>query len=44
MNEKLITKVDTWYHETDAPYKEQKEIEIIALYDELAKYKNKKNK
>ncbi len=42
MNEKLITKVDTWYHETDAPYKEQKEIEIMALYDELAKYKKQK--
>lgn len=42
INEKLITKVDTWYHETDAPYKEQKEIEIMALYDELAKYKKQK--
>jgi DNA invertase Pin-like site-specific DNA recombinase len=42
MNEKLITKIDTWYHETDVPYKEQKEIEIMALYDELAKYKKQK--
>ena len=42
MNEKLITKVDTWYHETDAPYKDQKEVEIMALYDELAKYKKQK--
>ncbi|MBX0351300.1 MULTISPECIES: recombinase family protein [Bacillus cereus group] len=42
INEKLITKVDTWYREIDAPYKEQKEIEIIALYDELAKYKKQK--
>ncbi|MED1104994.1 recombinase family protein [Bacillus paramycoides] len=44
MNEKLITKIDTWYHETDVPYKEQKEIEIMALYDELAKYKKQKEK
>ncbi|MGK8685800.1 recombinase family protein [Bacillus cereus] len=42
MNEKLITKIDTWYHETDVPYKEQKEIEIMALYDKLAKYKKQK--
>ncbi|QUG82486.1 recombinase family protein [Bacillus nitratireducens] len=42
INEKLITKVDTWYREIDAPYKEQKEIEIIALYDGLAKYKKQK--
>ncbi|MGE7871715.1 recombinase family protein [Bacillus paramycoides] len=42
INEKLIAKVDTWYRETDTLYREQKEIEIMALYDELAKYKKQK--
>lgn len=42
INEKLITKVDKWYREIDAPYKEQKEIEIMTVYDELAKYKKQK--
>ncbi len=44
INEKLIAKVDTWYRENDVSYKEQKEIEIMTLYDELAKYKKQKEK
>lgn len=42
INEKLIAKVDTWYHEVEIQCKEQSEIEIMALYDELAKHKQQK--
>ncbi|MBG9687416.1 recombinase family protein [Bacillus mycoides] len=42
INEKLIAKVDTWYHEIGIQRKEQSEIEIMALYDELAKDKKQK--
>ncbi|MGH1049077.1 MULTISPECIES: recombinase family protein [Bacillus] len=44
INGKLIAKVDTWYRENDTSYKEQKEVEIMTLYDELAKYKKQKEK